>query len=232
MAKATLNLDKPFKIELDDTVDNTTKIPVVFLADVSYSMEGAPLQELSDALQTFLEVLEDDDYARTSVELSIATFSNDVQVIHDYSFVEDIYFENNLQAENMTYMGKAVNFAIDSLQAKLKEYKEKGILYKAPLLVLITDGLPSDDITAAAARCADLVARRKLTFLGIGVGDDADMQELKRFNPNGNVVKSPTFEDLKELLVWVSYSLSAASQAGPGEEVENHVELDPKFKLF
>ena len=213
-------------------MDNTTKIPVVFLADVSYSMEGAPLQELSDALQTFLEVLEDDDYARTSVELSIATFSNDVQVIHDYSFVEDIYFENNLQAENMTYMGKAVNFAIDSLQAKLKEYKEKGILYKAPLLVLITDGMPSDDTTAATNRSADLVARRKLTFLGIGVGDDADMQELKRFNPNGNVIKSPTFEDLKELLVWVSYSLSAASQAGPGEEVENHVELDPKFKLF
>jgi len=232
MAKATLNLDKPFKIELDDTVDNTTKIPVVVLADVSYSMEGAPLQELSDALQTFLEVLEDDDYARTSVELSIATFSNDVKVIHDYSFVEDIYFENNLQAENMTYMGKAVNFAIDSLQAKLKEYKEKGILYKAPLLILITDGIPSDNTIDAANRCTDLVARRKLTFLGIGVGDDADMQELKRFNPNGNVLKSPTFEVLKELLVWVSYSLSAASQAGPGEEVENHVELDPKFKLF
>ena len=232
MAKAILNLDKPFKIELDDTVDNTTKIPVVVLADVSYSMEGAPLQELSDALQTFLEVLEDDDYARTSVELSIATFSNDVKVIHDYSFVEDIYFENNLQAENMTYMGKAVDYGIDSIQAKLKEYKVKGILYKAPLLILITDGIPSDNTIDAANRCTDLVARRKLTFLGIGVGDDADMQELKRFNPNGNVLKSPTFEDLKELLVWVSYSLSAESQAGPGEAVENHVELDPKFKLF
>jgi uncharacterized protein YegL len=232
MAKATLNLDKSFKIELDDTVDNTTLIPVNVLADVSYSMEGTPLQEQGDAIQTFIETLEADDYTRASIELSIMTFSNDVKVIHDYSFVEDIYFENNLQAENMTYMAKAVDYGIDSLQVKIQEYKEKGILYKAPLLVLITDGIPSDDITAAANRCADLVARRKLTFLGIGVGDDADMQELKRFNPNGNVLKSPTFEDLKELLVWVSYSLSAASQAGPGEEVENHVELDPKFKLF
>jgi len=232
MAKATLNLDKPFKVDLEDMVDNTSLIPVNVLADVSYSMEGEPLQEQGDAIQTFIEALEADDYTRASIELSITTFSNDVKVVHDYSFVEDIYFENNLQAENMTYMAKAVDHGINSLQAKLQEYKGKGILYKAPLLVLITDGISTDDITTSANRCADLVARKKLTFLGIGVGDDADMDELKRFNPNGKVLKSPTFEDLKELLVWVSYSLSAASQAGPGEEVENHVELDPKFKLF
>ena len=232
MAKATLNLDKPFKIELDDTVDNTTKIPVILMKDKSGSMAGKAIQEQADAVQTFIEALEDDDYARTSVELSIVAFNESVEVIHDFSAVDNIYIENNLVAEGLTYMGKAVNYGIDSLLTKIREYKSKGILYRAPLLVLISDGIPSDDITAATERNTDLISRGKLTFLGIGVGDNADMQELKRFNPNGNVVKSPTFEDLKELLVWVSYSLSAASQAGPGEEVENHVELDPKFKLF
>jgi len=228
----TFDLDKPFKIELNDTVDNTTKIPVILLADVSASMVGSPLQEQGDAIQTFIEVIADDDYARPSVELSIITFSHLIKVIHDFSFVDDIYFENNFEVEAETNMAKAVDYSIDALEAKIKEFKEEGVLYKAPLLLLITDGVASDDITNAAKRCAALVARRKLNFLGIGVGDKANMQELKRFNPNGQVIKSPTFEDLKEVLIWVSYALSAASQAGPDEEVENHAELDPKFKLF
>ncbi len=228
----TFDLDKPFKIELNDTVDNTTKIPVILLADISASMMGLPLQEQGDAIQTFIEVIGDDDYARPSVELSVVTFSHLVKVIHDFSFVDDIYFENNFEVEAETNMAKAVNYSIDALEAKIKEYKEEGFLYRAPLLILITDGVASDDITDAAKRCADLVARRKLNFLGIGVGDKANMQELKRFNPNGKAINSPTFEDLKEVLVWVSYALSAASQAGPDEEVENHAELDPKFKLF
>jgi len=232
MAKATLNLDKAFKIELDDTVDNTTKIPVIISGDVSGSMIDKPLKQLGDSIQTTLEYLSDNDYTRTSVELSLIAFNELVKVVQDFSPVDDIYFENNLKAEGLTYMGKAVNFAIDSLQAKLQEYKSKGSLYKAPLLILITDGIPSDDITAAANRCADLVARRKLTFLGIGVGDHADMNELKRFNPKGRVIKAPSFDDLEELLIWVSYQLSATSQAGPGEEVQSNVELDPKFKLF
>jgi len=232
MAKAVFELDKPFKIELDDTIDNTTKIPVILLADVSASMEGKPIQELGDAIQTFLEVIADDDYARPSVELSIATFSHLVKVIHDFSFVDDIYFQNDLEVEAETNMALAVEHGIDALQAKIQEYKQQGVLYKAPLLILITDGYPSDDITSVAKRCSNLVDRKKLTFLGVGVGDDVKMQDLKRFNPNGNVVKSPTFEDLKEVLVWVSYQLSAASQTSPDEEVQSHAELDPKFKLY
>lgn len=232
MAKAKLNLDKPFKVELSDMVDDTTKIPVVVSADVSYSMQGAPLQEQGDAIQTFVETLLDDDYARPCVELSIMTFSDDVKVIQDYDLVDNIYFENNLEVENMTNMGKGVNIAIDSLESKLQSYKAEGTNYKAPLLLVITDGVPSDDITDAAKRCAELIAKQKLSFMGIGVGDGVDMSQLKRFNPNGKVVQSPTHDDLKELLVWVSYALSEASKTAPGEEVQNHAELDPKFKLF
>ena len=232
MAKATLGLDKPFTIKLDDTVDNTTKIIVVLMLDISWSMKGAALQELMDAVQTFLEALADDDYARYCVELLILTFSDDVKVIHDYSFVDNIYFEQNLEVENMTNMGKVVNFCFDSIHSKREEYKRDGVITKVPLAVLITDGEPSDDITDAVQRSTDLIAKEKLKFLGIGVGDNANMKELKRFNPNGKVVKSPTHDDLKELLVWVSDSLSKASQAAPGEEVKNNAELDSKFKLY
>lgn len=228
--KAQFDLDKPFSIELDDTVDNTTKIPVMMLLDVSGSMHGEPIKELADSVQTFIEVLGDDDYARTSVELSIVTFSTNIHVLHDYTFVDDIYFENNLEVEDMTHMGKAIDYAIDSIQSKLKEYKEEGTLFKAPLLLIITDGEPSDDITSASTRCADLIAKKKLTFMGIGVGKNVNMGELKRFNPNGKVVLSPKYEDLAEVLKWVSYQLSAAVSENY-EEVQAH-ELDSKFKLY
>ncbi len=232
MAKAELNLDKPFTIKLDDTVDNTTKIIVILMLDISYSMKGASLQELMDAVQTFIEALLDDDYARPCIELLIMTFSDDVKVIHDFSFVDDIYFEQNLEVENMTNMGKAVDFCLDTIHSKREEYIRDDIDTKVPLAVLITDGEPSDDTTDAAKRSTDLIAKDELKFLGIGIGDKANMKELKRFNPNGKVIKSPTHDDLKELLVWVSDSLSKATQAAPGEKVQNSAELDPKFKLY
>ncbi|MCD6173860.1 MAG: VWA domain-containing protein [Sulfurimonas sp.] len=194
-------------------------------------LTGKPILELCDSIQTFIEVCADDDYIQTSAEISIATFSNDVDVIHPYSYVDDIYFENNLQPQAMTYMAKAMDYAMDSLADKISEYKKLGGVYKAPMLIAITDGGATDDITDAANRCADLIARKKLTFIGIGVGDDADMDEIKRFNPNGTIVKSPTHEDLKELLVFISYALSSSSQAGANnDEVVNYAELDPKFK--
>ncbi len=227
--KATL--DKTFNIGASDLANNTNQTPCLLNADVSGSMAGKAIQEQGDAIQTFLEVCADDDYIQTSAEISIATFSDDVKVIHDYSYVDDIYFENNLQPEAMTYMAKAMNFAMDSLADKILEYKKAGGVYKAPMLILITDGGPTDDITDAANRCAELIARKKLTFIGIGVGDNADMDEIKRFNPNGTVIKSPSHEDLKELLVFISYALSSSSQTGANDdEVVNYAELDPKFK--
>ena len=232
MAKAELNLDKPFKIKLDDTIDNTTKIIVVLMLDVSWSMNGASLQELMDAVQTFIEALLDDDYARPCIELQIVTFSDDVKVIHDFSFVDDIYFEQNLEVENSTNMGKAVDFCLDSIQSKREEYKRNGTNTKVPLAVMITDGEPSDDITDATKRTTDLIDKGKLKFLGIGTGDKANMKELKRFNPHGKVVKSPTHDDLKELLEWVSDSLSKATQVEQGEKVQNNAELDSKFELY
>jgi uncharacterized protein YegL len=228
--KTKYDLDKPFNIELDDTVDNTTKVPVVMLLDVSASMYGEAIKELNSSVQTFIEVLGDDDYARTSVELSIVTFSTNINVIHDYSFVDDIYFENDLEVENNTNMGKAVNYALDSIQSKLKEYNKDGILYKAPLLLIITDGESSDDIKSASNRSADLITKKKLTFMGIGVGKNVNMNELKRFNPNGNVVLSPKHEDLAELLKWVSYQLSSAVSENYEEAQAN--ELDTKFQLY
>lgn len=229
--KMKATLDKTFNVGASDLANNTIQTPCMLMADVSGSMSGKPMLELCDSIQTFIEVCADDDYIQTSAEISIVTFSDDYKVIHDYSYVDDIYFENNLQPEAMTYMAKAMDYAMDSLSDKIKEYKKEGGVYKAPMLILISDGGPTDDITDAANRCADLIARKKLTFIGIGVGDDADMDEIKRFNPHGTVVKSPTHEDLRELLVFISYALSSSSQAGANDdEVVNYAELDSKFK--
>lgn len=229
--KMKATLDKKFNIGASDLANNTIQTPCFLAGDVSASMTGKPLQELGDAIQTFIEVCADDDYIQTSAEICIATYSDDIKILHDYAYVDDIYFENNLQPEAMTYMAKAMDFAMDSLENKIKEYKKSGGVYKAPMLICITDGGPTDDITDTAKRCADLIARKKLTFIGIGVGDDADMGEIKRFNPNGTVIKSPSHEDLKELLVFISYALSSSSQTGSDdEEVVNYAELDPKFK--
>jgi len=88
-----------------------------------------------------------------------------------------------------------------------------------------------DGITSAAKRCADLIDGERLVFIGVGVGKDANMQELKRFTPNGIVLKSPTHKDMEELLVWVSYRLSNASKPIQNKD-EPKRELDSKFETY
>ena len=132
----------------------------------------------------------------------------------------------------MTNMGEAVDEALDALEKKITQYKKDGATFKAPFLLLLTDGEPSDDITSAASRCASLINKRRLVFMGAGVGDNVNISELKRFNPNGKVVISPKHSDLKELMKWVSYQLSGAVSGVDPSQQGGGYELDPKFKLY
>ena len=136
--KAKLDIDQPFNINIEDTADNSTRIPVMVLCDVSASMYGQALVELKSSLQKFIEYLADDDFTRVSVELAIATYSSTVKLIQPYAFADDIYFDTDFDVEDATYMHSAVEYGLESLKDKIKEYKQNGDIYRAPLLVLIS----------------------------------------------------------------------------------------------
>ncbi len=193
------------------------RLPVALVLDTSGSMEGEPIRELNEALRVFINEIYNDEIARYSAEVCIITFGGIVRLIQDFATVDRVVL-TELKADGETPMGAAVLFALRRLEQRKNLYKELGIDYYQPWLVLMTDGMPTDSITEASARVQELLAQKKLVVFPIAIGPDASISVLEKFTtPNRRPLRMKE-HSFKEFFVWLSRSISNASRSNPGEK--------------
>ena len=214
-------------VRLEDLVNNpTARVPVCLCLDTSGSMGGMPIDELNEGVRLFYEAIREDETALYSAEVSIVTFGGDAQCIADFASLEVQPNAPMLTANGMTPMGEAVNMGLDLLERRKDEYKDRGVDYYQPWLVLMTDGSPNGDsseLSRAINRTVDLVNQKKLTVFPIGIGSDADMDVLAQFSPKRPPLKLQGLK-FREFFAWLSKSVSKTSQSTPGESVKLDVE--------
>ena len=120
-------------------------------------------------------------------------------------------------------MGQAVNLALDKLQVRKDDYKNNGVDYYQPWLVLMSDGSPNGDyseLERAKERTSKLIASKKLSVFSIGIGTSADMGELSLFSlPKRSALKLQGLK-FREFFEWLSKSVARTSQSTPGENVK------------
>lgn len=217
------SIEKPLTIAVQDLIDNpTTRVPVVLCLDTSASMRGEKIAELNKGVSQFFNAVLDDDIAKYSVELCIITFSSTASKILDFANIErqvDAFKNISLVASGTTAMGSAVNMALDMLENRKREYQDKGVDYWQPWLVLMTDGQPTDDISAATQRTASLINEKKLTIFPIGIGDGANMLRLAQFSPKREPLRLNGLK-IGEFFDWLGKSVKTTSQSAPGTEVK------------
>jgi uncharacterized protein YegL len=213
----------PMKLDETDLIDNpTTRVPVVLCLDTSASMFGEKIKELNVGVKQFFNAVKDDEIAKYSVELCIVTFSTTAKKILDFANIDrqvSAFEHMNLEASGNTAMGAAVKLSLDLLDARKKEYEDKGVDYWQPWLVLMTDGQPTDSITAAAQKVSEMVNNKKLTIFPIGIGDGANMARLKQFSPKRDPLKLKGLM-LSEFFDWLGKSVKSTSQSAPGTAVK------------
>ena len=193
------------------------RLPVCLVLDVSGSMNGAPIAELQRGVDTFFEAILSDEVARGSAEMAIVTFGGEVAAPLDFRGIEHQRIPL-FEAGGMTPMGEAVETALDMLDARKAEYRNAGVDYYQPWMVLMTDGIPTDSINDASRRIGELAENRKLTVFPIAIGD-ADTEVLSRL---GGGRKPLRLQGLKfsEFFAWLSRSVARVSQSIPGESVQ------------
>ncbi len=141
------------ELNLEEFATNPTpRVPIALVLDTSGSMEGEPIQELNEGLKLFIEELKEDEIARSSAEVAIFTFGGNVVVVQDFTPIDKIE-PVELTAGGETPMGTAVNTALDYLETRKRIYKELGIDYFQPWLVLMTDECPRTQLAARSSAC-------------------------------------------------------------------------------
>lgn len=128
-----------------------------------------------------------------------------------FTTAKDIDYNSHLEASGMTPLGGAVEQALRMLEERKEEYKQVGIPYYQPWLVIISDGAPTDNWVHIAQKTKDLCNERKLVSLAVGV-NNADMSILSEFS-NRPALKLQGL-NFKDFFEWLSASMSRVSGSG------------------
>ena len=151
------------------------------------------LQELQKGVQLFFDAIREDEVAVYSAEISIVTFDSQAKCILDFANMERQPKVPDLFTNGDTHMGEGVNMALDLLQRRTEEYRNAGVDYYQPWLVLMTDGVPNGDpyeLERAIQRTSELVNQRKLTVFPIGIGNEKNMITiLNKFSPKRQALR-------------------------------------------
>ena len=209
----------------DDLIENPTpRCPCMLVLDVSNSMEGEKITRLNEGVRQFLKEVCEDEFAIYSVELGVVTFGGNVKTSTEFGSPSEVEW-NDLGASGRTPMGKAVEEAILALEKRKQEYADNGVSYYQPWLVLMTDGIPTDDYQGTAAKLRSLANNKKIIVFGVGIGENCNMRVLSEFCPDNRPPARLNELKFKEFFAWLSQSMSRVSQSTPGAEV--HFETPP-----
>jgi len=236
------------KIKVDDLANNpSTRLPVCLLLDTSSSMEGARIDALNEGVKMFKKAVCSDELLKLSAEICIITFGNEdfsyennegpnagIKIITDFGYIENHEIPN-FESGGYTPMGEAVQKAINVLQTRKKEYKDNGVEYYQPWIVLMTDGQPYDfkpcdccdqmyrfhSIDGAVNESTKLIKNGELVVLPVGIGDDKElnMEVLKRISPKIPPLKLEGLK-FKDFFDWLTQSMLIVSRSNPGTEVD------------
>ncbi len=204
------------------------RTPCVLVLDTSGSMENMTssgrtrIQELNLGLRAFHASLQEDPAALTRVQVGIITIggpSDDASVLMDWTDA-NMFEPFDLVADHTTPLGEGMRLALAMVEQSKQNLRNAGISYTRPWIMVITDGDPTDDDAtwrAAVQECQAAENGRKAEIFMIGV-EDANLSMMSQLAKRPPLMLEGM--KFKELFVWLSASLSAASRSRPGDNVQ------------
>jgi len=202
-------------------IDNSDeRAPLVLVLDCSGSMqEDNKIALLNEGLKTLQTELKNDPIAARCGRVLVISFGgdNNVEIMGEWTDAMD-FTPPTLMAGGLTPLGAAMRCALEEIESQKSQMRTAGVSYKRPIILLLSDGEPTDEWRQVAAECKDAESSHKVNVMPIGIGSQANKDVLGAFSNKGALNLSGL--KFKELFIWLSRSIQAVSRATTGGTVQ------------
>ena len=187
------------------------RLPIFFLLDVSESMVGDNHRQMQQGLERLVKALRTDPHALETVHLSVIAFAGQTRTLTPLTELA-MFYPPRLPIGAGTSLGAALEHLMNDIKRNvIKTTPERKGDWK-PVVYLMTDGKPTDEIKDAIARWNSYFAK-SVTLVAIGIGKHASLDILKQISENVLHLDATTDADFRDFIDWVTMSVVAQSRS-------------------
>ncbi len=196
----------------------TRPLHFIWIADCSGSMSVmGKIQSLNNAIKDAIPAMRDvaQENPNAQVLVRAIKFSNGAQWhVSQPTPVEEFEWKD-LSIDGLTDMGKAMRLAAEQLD--ITKMGERAL---PPVLVLISDGQPTDDFHGGLKELMDKPWGKKAVRIGIAIGDDADTEVLQEFIGHQEIqpLVAKNAEQLVRYIRWASTAVLKAASSPASQQ--------------
>lgn len=180
-----------------------------WLVDCSGSMHGEKIGAVNHAIQSTIPEMVDAAKDNPNAQLMVRTlkFSTGASWITSAPVNIEDFAWNDLDAGGVTELGKA--FELLAAQLTIPPMTDRAL---PPVIVLLSDGMPTDNYKPALDKLLHLPWGKKAVRIAISIGQDADDDILQEFTGNSELVlQANNPEALVKMIKWASTAASLVS---------------------
>ena len=148
--------------------------------------------KLNETLSSLLTEIKADRDVREQVAVSIVTYSDFARVKYDFLDCEELNISNCQCSveKDKTAMGDGIRTSLAQIDEMRSELIQANNDHYTPILVIMTDGTPTDDPRGEFATVRERVEKGDLFIYPLGIGEGADMSKLMNMFPTGQIPAS------------------------------------------
>lgn len=188
-------------------------------------MIGNSLAAVQAGVEMMLRTLRSDPHALETVWLSCITFDQVAKLAFPLSELTEVKVPR-LVAKPGTALGAALHLCADRIETEVRKTTSNRKGDWRPLVILLTDGQPTDSWKSALPRLGQKVHPRPANIYAVGCGEDVNTEILLELTDIVLHMREMNEERFRKLFVWLTASVNEGSRA-----VEDHVTAHNLEKL-
>ena len=206
----------------------------IWIVDCSGSMWGEKIGTVNHAIQSTIPEMVDAANNNPNAQLLVRTlkFSSGASWVTSNPVPIEQFAWDDLDADGLTDLGSA--YELLAAQLTIPPMSDRAL---PPVLVLLSDGQPTDDYKQALDKLLRLPWGKKAVRIAISIGQDADDDVLEQFTGNRELVlQANNPQALVKMIKWASTAASAVSAPASrpneegkkdtvGEQIQNNAPL-------